>query len=626
MRIVCLIGMLLLSTSIFAQQRKGKELKAPIKSVKVFKEGAQVTRQITYQLAAGEQTLRFTGLSPQVDPSSVRVRIEGEATLLGVRHEKNFLNELEQNERADSLRQLVGEAEDKRRQQDARNEVLTARLDLLDKNNSFAGGAASDQLAALKEALVFYETQLTAIKEEQMELNREKTALQYQIALWREQLKVIAGEEVKETSEVIVKVEAARRVPCQLMIDYLVTGAGWVPKYDVRVEDINSPVALVCKAEVYQRTGVDWENVDLTLSNANPREGGQIKKLHKWELNYKRFTRLADRPIAQPAPGALNPYTVRAGFVIGRITDEDGYGLPGVNVIIKGTTTGTISDIDGFYSLNAPMGATLVFSYIGYQSEERVVSTGRLDLSLSSAPLELQEVVITAYGAPRERRKYKNAVNPKQTAPPVTVMERQTTVEYEVDRPYTISSTGESMTVNLQNIKLAADYAYYAVPKLDEDAFLIARIPAWGTYNLPQGEANLYFEEGYVGKSMIDTDVLEDTLELSLGRDKNIIISREEVSEFSKRRTLGSNKVDSRMYEIKVFNKKSEAIRLTLFDQVPIPIINQIAVTVTEQGAAAYDADTGELRWEQTLPAQEQYRTRFGYEVKYPKREQVILE
>ncbi|HEY9005935.1 MAG TPA: SusC/RagA family TonB-linked outer membrane protein [Ohtaekwangia sp.] len=84
--------------------------------------------------------------------------------------------------------------------------------------------------------------------------------------------------------------------------------------------------------------------------------------------------------------------------VTGRVTSaEDGSGLPGVNVVLKGTTNGTVTTVDGDYSINVPAaGGTLVFSFIGLQSQEiEVGSRNKIDVPMSQDVTQLSEVVIT---------------------------------------------------------------------------------------------------------------------------------------------------------------------------------------------------------------------------------------
>jgi TonB-linked SusC/RagA family outer membrane protein len=86
-------------------------------------------------------------------------------------------------------------------------------------------------------------------------------------------------------------------------------------------------------------------------------------------------------------------------------SDEDGSGLPGVNVILKGTTVGTTTDVNGSYSLGIPSdGGTLVFSFIGLASQEiEIGARSVVDVVMSSEVEELQEVVVTALGITKEK-------------------------------------------------------------------------------------------------------------------------------------------------------------------------------------------------------------------------------
>ena len=90
--------------------------------------------------------------------------------------------------------------------------------------------------------------------------------------------------------------------------------------------------------------------------------------------------------------------------VSGKVTDGTGEGLPGVNVVIKGTTTGAVTDFDGNYQLSVDDGTTLVFSYVGFETQEiEVGSRTNIDIVLSGET-ELEEVVVTAFGIERSEK------------------------------------------------------------------------------------------------------------------------------------------------------------------------------------------------------------------------------
>lgn len=121
------------------------------------------------------------------------------------------------------------------------------------------------------------------------------------------------------------------------------------------------------------------------------------------------LTRAPDEQTAPTSPNrveeALNLPVAVDKTVTGAVTDEAGQGLPGVSVVVKGTTRGTATDADGKYQLSLPDGkVTLVFSYVGYLSKEVFLSTQAvLDVTLSPDERGLNEVQVVAFGEQRKR-------------------------------------------------------------------------------------------------------------------------------------------------------------------------------------------------------------------------------
>jgi len=97
--------------------------------------------------------------------------------------------------------------------------------------------------------------------------------------------------------------------------------------------------------------------------------------------------------------------TAQEKTIMGTVTDPDNVPLPGVNILVRGTTTGTQTDFDGNYAIQAAEGQTLSFSYIGYATETRSVgSSDTIDLQMAEDAQALDEVVVTALGISREKK------------------------------------------------------------------------------------------------------------------------------------------------------------------------------------------------------------------------------
>jgi len=208
----------------------------------------------------------------------------------------------------------------------------------------------------------------------------------------------------------------------------------------------------------------------------------------------------------------------------------------------------------------------------------------------------------------------------------VTVTTGQTTASFNISIPYTIPTDGKKYLVEIQRSTLDAIYEYQCVPKLDPDAFLVARITGWEGLNLLSGAMNLFFEGTFVGKSYLDMQNTHDTLELSLGRDKNIVVKRERRKEFTVIQTIGANRKESRAFDITIRNNKKQDVTMVIMDQLPLSTNKEISVDPSEISGASLEKENGKLTWKFQLKSTENKTLRLAYEVKYPKDKKVILE
>jgi uncharacterized protein (TIGR02231 family) len=200
-----------------------------------------------------------------------------------------------------------------------------------------------------------------------------------------------------------------------------------------------------------------------------------------------------------------------------------------------------------------------------------------------------------------------------------TVVENQLNVSFEIDVPYDVLSNGKEHSVSLKELKLPATYKYYSVPKVEKEAFLLAEIADYGKYNLLAGEANIIFEGTNVGKTFINPSQTQDTLNLSMGRDKKISIKREKVADKSGVKFLSSYKEQTFTYDITLRNNKKESVTMLLKDQYPLSTDKDITIELLDDGKAKVNSETGILTWELKLSSNETKKIRISYKVKYPK-------
>ena len=518
-----LIFLLLLASPSFSQEFQEQTLKTSIKEVTVFLNSAQITRNGKVTVPKGKSTLVVKSLSPYVDDKSIQVKASEGFTILSVNHKFNYLDRLERTKKTDSLTKVMKSLDLDIAVNHSHLDVLKEKQSLLNENKNLGGQNSGASLTQLKQAIEFYEKELSAIKADELKTTQEITALNEARSRIEKAMSEVKNSDELPTGEIHIRIESEREINGNCTITYVVTNTGWYPKYDVRVKTIEQPLQLNYKAEVFQNTGVDWKNVKLRFSNGDPNQSGLAPELNTWYLNYARNT------IFQK--GGHSHIVRNVGNVSGRITDETGEPLPGATVLVIGSTIGTVTDLQGNYSLTLPNGSTHIsVSFVGYVTQEIPVHSSDLNVRLAPDVSQLSEVVVTGYSGVAQGLRVRGANSPKKkpfkTSISTTIVENQTTVEFEVEKPYSIKSNGEKLSVNLKNLEIDARYTYYAVPKLEKDAFLIAEIVDWDQYNLMEGEANLYFEDAYVGRSVLNAKTLSDTLSISLGRDRNIVIAR----------------------------------------------------------------------------------------------------
>jgi hypothetical protein len=600
-----------------------KKVTTQVSSVVVFLSGAQVTRQASLDIPQGTTTWVIAGLSPKVNEQSIQVEANDAVKLLSVSYRINHLDQIKKSDQIITLDKEKKQLTRSTSEEKSKLEVLSDEESMLKSNKEIGGQQQGVNVNDLKVAVDYFRNRMTEIKQKQRESQHQIGTYEEELHRIDAQLLELRSRKVQPTGEVIIKASVKHSIKTSLRVTYLVQEARWYPSYDVRAVDVKSPLRVTYKANVSQQSGEDWENVKLTISSANPSVTGAKPMLNAWYLGLNNSV---------ATHGAFNYSQVagNANEVRGKVTSaEDGSPLPGVNVVIKGTTAGTVTDARGEYSLPLTSDAqTLVFSFIGLQSQETQIGSRQvIDTQLALDVQQLTEVVVTgtAYGmtSSSEYSNWQPRVKKTIVATPVV---RQTDVEFEIDEPYSIRSDGEMRSVDMIEYEIDALYQYYSVPKLDHDAFLIARLVKWDEYNLLEGEASLFFEGKYVGKTILDTRQTNDTLNLSLGRDKNVLITREKVKDFSSSQVLSGNRKVLFGYEIIVRNKKQQEIDIRIEDQLPVPNTKEITVDKIEDSKGEYKEDIGLLTWNKKIPAGKTEKIALKYSVKYPKYARVVLE
>lgn len=199
----------------------------------------------------------------------------------------------------------------------------------------------------------------------------------------------------------------------------------------------------------------------------------------------------------------------------------------------------------------------------------------------------------------------------------VNIAQNMINTEFNINVPYTIPSDNQFHMVDLTSFQESAVYGHASVPKLDKDVFVTASVIANDLINQISGEANVYFEGTFTGKTMINP-TSNDTLLLTLGRDKRIVTDRVRIKEMSSKSFFSSTKKESNTFEITVKNTTNETIELLLEDQIPVATDKEIEIKGTVYDGGSLNPETGKLEWKLILQAQQNIKVRFSFEINYP--------
>jgi len=619
MRKIIVTILLLVICNSFCQDIKQQEIKTKVDEVTVFIENAQITRKKTISLTKGVSVLKFNNLSPFIEPKSVQVKATGNITVLAVNHQQNHLNNLKKPSYLIELETSLKTVKEKINLEKIYLSIVTDEVLFLHENIKIGGNEAVN-ITDLKEAYIFYSKKLTSLRLKEIERKKTLIKLQQEEINIKKQITTVSSKKVFSSGEILVKIEAKNSTSIDLELSYIVKNAGWYPSYDIRAKNIESPIQLIYKANVKQDTKVDWKDVQLKFSSANPNLSGVAPELKTYFINYNT---------APPT------YHKEIENISGKVFDETGLPIPGANVLVKGTTIGTSTDFDGNYSLTLPKNNnTLEFSFIGYETKTVSISRAIQNIYLNPSENSLDEVVVVAYGRSNKRSKQlegkvsgmRSIRDATSYSIPLLQVENQTSVNFEIKMPYTILSNNKSYAIDMTQYNLESDYQYFSIPKIEKDAFLVASIQNWEKYNLLEGEANIFFEDTFIGKTILDTRFVSDNLKISLGRDKNVSVNREKISEFTFKKFIGSKKEVIRDWKITVKNNKSQKINLLVLDQVPVSTLDEIKVEILEISKGKLNSKTGEVKWSINLNSKEQKVFELKYLVKHPKNKNLIIE
>jgi uncharacterized protein (TIGR02231 family) len=269
-----------------AANAQEKSISSEIKHITVFSQGAQISSEADASLQAGSTDLVVGGLSPYIDANSIQVTGTGDFMILGVNLRNNYLENAAESAKTAEIRAKIDALTVKIEDEKTAVEVLHEKEEFLKANYNVTAGKTTFTTEQMRAFLDLFGTNMETVKQNILKKTRlikdyvkEKEALETQ-------LQTSVAKSKLPTGEIVVSASATKQVNIKLNLSFVVMNAGWYPSYDIRVNDIGSPASIIYKANIYQSSGIDWNNVKVSLSSSSPMTSGALPELFPWYIDF----------------------------------------------------------------------------------------------------------------------------------------------------------------------------------------------------------------------------------------------------------------------------------------------------------------------------------------------------
>ena len=426
----------------------------------------------------------------------------------------------------------------------SKSEALATEKGVLLNYSLYRGQSKRDSIALLKDGLNYLREKLYNINTEQLKLKREREKLEAKKIALNDRLTNVSNELANENStgemekvdyRIIVHIIADQATQAIVNLNYYITNAGWTPSYDLRAISNEQNVKLTYKAQIHQESGIDWGNVKLILSTANPNRSYNLPELSPWYLGYTNYNH-------KDLKKSLSYNTMPSSAASGEST----------------------------------------------RTEEKA-SNRELDVVSENA---------SNY---------------------TTVSENVIETEYEIKLNYNIPCDGKEHYAAILVKDLKTFYRYKAIPKLNSNVYLTAVLPDWEDAITMSGEASIYYDGSFIGTTSLSPGGTEDTMQLSLGIDKNIAIKRQKIKDKCSEKLLDNDIIHLYTFEITMKNSRSNKIEIEVEDQLPLAQDKTVTIERKELSGAKYDEVTGLIKWRSTISAKDNKKLILTYQIKAPK-------
>jgi TonB-dependent SusC/RagA subfamily outer membrane receptor len=600
---------------------------ADLNQVLVYRSGAELNHKAKLNLPAGSSEVVINNVANSIDEKTIQVGSNANVTILSVRFTKDYLKEEVESPEYDRLGDSIKSLQKIVAQYSNQRQAEESVLSLLAKNSDIKGANTGVSIAELMKLADYYKSKQLEVIGNVSKIDEQIATQQSKISKIQLQMLEMRTGKNDDGGQIVLQVIAKNAAPADFKISYISPNAGWSPFYNLRADKINTPLKLEYKANVVQNTGIDWKKVKLILSTGNPAVSGTAPNMAPVFLAFQQTYQQAlseSVVMAYGPPVSKEKYVGSADVITAKrlentpvsdITAAIEGGAPGVQMNNGGGMPGSGSGIQirGRGSVAPSNPPLIVVDGAPYDGDITSIDPAMV----ASMNVLKDQSATSLYGSRGDNGVIVITTKNRTLVNYTTQTENDLNTTFDIDLPYDVESNAKPSTVALQEYMMPAHYQYMAIPKLDADVFLMADITGYEKLNLLQGEGNITFENMYVGKSNINPGSTNDTLNLSMGRDKQIVVKRDKIAELTGTKFLGSSRKQTFTYEIKVRNGKKDAVELMLKDQFPVSTDKGLQIELLQSDDATVNKETGELQWKLNIAPGETKKVRMSYSVQY---------
>ena len=296
----CLIFLLLVMAGATAQTH----LTSKVTEATVYLQGASLTQTADATLKAGSQEVVIEGLSPYLEISSLKVHANG-VLVASSEFSQDFITPKKDKAHIaklkDSLKLYEQQLQTTKDELTVHTHLLKMLTDGTMNNMSQKDGTIS--VADINANMELYKSKAGALQKSIDQTNKKISELQQTIQRINKQITQDETNGKLYSGILKLSISVPKAITTTFTVTYYTGVASWSPCYDINIENMEESIALHAKAQVQQNTGLDWENVRLTLSNATPNRSTVAPVFTPWYLRFTHntYTRLAKAEAASNA-------------------------------------------------------------------------------------------------------------------------------------------------------------------------------------------------------------------------------------------------------------------------------------------------------------------------------------